>query len=221
MPTPPTLYAKSPLPRAPGQGADIPLVGGHLALDFLNSTPHHDGHDAADLLAPGYVNVLDWAAAAGAITAEEIRTLTLMASKEPREAAAVRRRLIALRGEAHPVVLALIQGNPPDCSLTVINQEVTAAQNARLLTLSAGAGHWQWTKARSLERPLWEVSLAIGELLLQADQLRIRQCDAPECERVFLDTSRNGLRRYCSASGCGTVERVRRFRKRQQASEQT
>jgi predicted RNA-binding Zn ribbon-like protein len=218
MPTPPTLYAKSPLPRAPGQSGDIPLVGGHLALDFLNSTPHHAAHDAADLLAPGYVNVLDWAAAAGVIAAEEIRPLTLLAGKEPREAAAVRRRLVALRAEAYPVVLALVHGERPDSSLTVLNQEVMAAHTARQLVLGPGSAGWGWRQSRSLERPLWDIALAIAEVLLQAGHLRIRQCDAPACERFFLDTSRNGLRRYCSASGCGTVERVRRFRQRQRES---
>lgn len=42
---------------------------------------------------------------------------------------------------------------------------------------------------------------------------RIRRC--PECQMLFLDTSRPGRRRWCSsASGCGNRAKVRRHRER-------
>lgn len=215
MSTPPTLYAKTPLPRTRSATGDLPLVGGHLALDFLNSTPRHGEHHAGDLLAPGYVNLIDWAAAARAIAPDSVRPLTVLAGKEPREAAAVRRRALALRDELVEVVEALISGADLSRDLPVIDAEVTSAQDARSLQLRDGNGIWIWKRERALERPLWEVALAVADLLLHADRVRLRQCDAPDCARFFLDTSRNGMRRYCSASGCGTVERVRRFRARQ------
>ena len=219
MPAPPTLYAKSPLPR-PERPADTPpLVGGHLALDFLNSTPRHGEHAPGDLLAPGYVNFVDWAAGANAIPADLARPLLLVAGKEPREAAAVRRRALALRDELAGVAAGLIRAESLTSDLPVIDAEVRSAQDARTLHLGNGAASWAWQRERSLERPLWEVALAVADLLLHADWSRVRQCDAPECERFFLDTSRNGMRRYCSASGCGTVERVRRFRARQRQAD--
>jgi predicted RNA-binding Zn ribbon-like protein len=214
MPAPPTLYAKTSLPRGDGLASDVPLVGGHLALDLLNSTPAHGVHHVDDLLAPGYVNLLDWAAAAGAIDFDLVRPLMLLAGKEPREAAAVRRRAIALRGELQPVIQSLTQGAATESRLPVLNTELTVAGEARELVLDGGYGTWRWKRPRALERPLWELALAAADLLLHADRGKLRQCAAPTCQRYFLDTSRNGLRRYCSPNGCGTVERVRRFRER-------
>ena len=218
MSSPPTLYAKTTLPRADGALSDVPLVGGHLALDLLNSTPRHDGHHPDDLLAPGYVNLLQWAVAVGALAPDQIRPLELLAGKEPREAAAVRRRTLALRRELAAVVAALVHGGTISRDLPVIDAEVASAQDARSLVLHDGAGEWRWKREKTLERPLWEVALAGADLLLHADRSRVRQCDAPDCERFFVDTSRNGLRRYCSAGCCGTVERVRRYRERQRQS---
>ncbi len=215
MSTPPTLYAKTPLSRTESSANAVALVGGHLALDFLNTTPRHGEHHPGDLLAPGYVNLVDWAAAAGAIAPDSARGLMLLAGKEPREAAAVRRRALALREELAEVVVALVASETDSRDLPVIGAEVMSAQDARSLVLRDGFGAWIWKRERALEQPLWEVALATADLLLHADRTRLRQCDAPDCERFFLDTSRNGMRRYCSASSCGTVERVRRFRARQ------
>ncbi|MFD9438433.1 CGNR zinc finger domain-containing protein [Streptomyces sp. NPDC060006] len=42
---------------------------------------------------------------------------------------------------------------------------------------------------------------------------RLGRCRRPECSRAYVDTSRNGRRRYCSAR-CGNTEAVMRHRSR-------
>ncbi|MCV4932572.1 CGNR zinc finger domain-containing protein, partial [Escherichia coli] len=41
---------------------------------------------------------------------------------------------------------------------------------------------------------------------------RIRECPGRNCGWLFLDTSRNGQRRWCSEAECGTPARVARHR---------
>jgi predicted RNA-binding Zn ribbon-like protein len=43
---------------------------------------------------------------------------------------------------------------------------------------------------------------------------RIRQCAGPTCSLVFVDTSRPGLRRWCSMERCGNIDKQRAIRAR-------
>lgn len=43
---------------------------------------------------------------------------------------------------------------------------------------------------------------------------RLRRCEGDGCDRVYLDTSRGGRRRWCSSEVCGNRERVARHRRR-------
>jgi predicted RNA-binding Zn ribbon-like protein len=59
--------------------------------------------------------------------------------------------------------------------------------------------------------------LAAAAFALLADPAalaRVHCCHADGCGGVFLDTTRNGSRRFCSTEGCGNRERVRRHRAR-------
>lgn len=51
--------------------------------------------------------------------------------------------------------------------------------------------------------PAWHSARAYLQLLDRAGPGRIRHCDGAGCVLWFLDTSRNGTRRWCSMAGCG------------------
>lgn len=58
-------------------------------------------------------------------------------------------------------------------------------------------------------RPAWNSARAFLELVRTAPAGRIRNCDGPGCVLWFLDTSRNGRRRWCSMTGCGNRAKAR------------
>jgi predicted RNA-binding Zn ribbon-like protein len=43
---------------------------------------------------------------------------------------------------------------------------------------------------------------------------RVRECEAPDCSSLFLDTSRAGRRRWCSMAACGNRQKVAAYRRR-------
>ena len=47
---------------------------------------------------------------------------------------------------------------------------------------------------------------------------RVRSCDAPACDAVFVDLSRNRSRRYCDSRTCGNRLHVAAYRARKQAA---
>jgi predicted RNA-binding Zn ribbon-like protein len=53
------------------------------------------------------------------------------------------------------------------------------------------------------------------ELLSGPSAARLRECAAPDCAFLFVDTSRAGRRRWCAMDRCGNREHVRKHRSRQ------
>jgi predicted RNA-binding Zn ribbon-like protein len=56
---------------------------------------------------------------------------------------------------------------------------------------------------------LWPVAHAAAALLTGPDVYRVKQCAG--CPWLFLDRSRNGSRRWCAMTDCGTNEKIRRY----------
>ncbi|MET0863135.1 MAG: ABATE domain-containing protein [Nakamurella sp.] len=52
------------------------------------------------------------------------------------------------------------------------------------------------------------------EVLTGPRAARLRECEADDCQLVFLDTSRPGTRRWCSMERCGNRHKVRALRAR-------
>ena len=205
-----------------------PLRGGALFLDFINTLDRVGGTDAPDTLpafdelAPGYANLLAWAEAAGIVDEPLAESLRRIARKDGRAAAAVRRRAATLREALHAIATAMMAGTPPGAEpLATLDAEVQLLSRAQELAVIEGRlvsrtapGH-----ERELDAILRPVVRSALEVLGGQGAGRIRMCAAPECRTLFLDTTKNGSRRFCSASGCGNVTRIRRFRARQAASD--
>jgi len=60
--------------------------------------------------------------------------------------------------------------------------------------------------------PLWSVAASAGTLLLNGPLNRVGEC--PGCGWLFLDTSRNGTRRWCSMATCGSRDKMARYHAR-------
>lgn len=56
------------------------------------------------------------------------------------------------------------------------------------------------------------------ELVSGGQAARLRECAKPDCSLLFVDTSRSGVRRWCSMETCGNQDKVQRYRQRAQIS---
>ncbi|HYI84545.1 MAG TPA: CGNR zinc finger domain-containing protein, partial [Acetobacteraceae bacterium] len=93
-----------------------------------------------------------------------------------------------------------------------------AVQQLQLVPLRVGHGRgegriagwgWQDTEER-LESVLWPVTWAAAALLTSDEAGKIRICASVDCGWMYVDRSRNGLRRWCQMETCGTREKSRR-----------
>jgi predicted RNA-binding Zn ribbon-like protein len=95
-----------------------------------------------------------------------------------------------------------------------------AGSPARLQVLASGEKfEWQWLQNMdALDGMLWPLAWSAADLLTSAGLARVRQCARSEgCDWLFVDTSKNGSRRWCSMNLCGSRDKGRRYYRRKRA----
>ncbi|MBX6363525.1 MAG: ABATE domain-containing protein, partial [Gemmatimonadetes bacterium] len=198
------------------RAGSLPLIGGHLALDFANTAGMHASDERSERLTD-YAELLAWAKHAGTISAEEAEVLERESLRHPGRARRALAAAIELREAVYRVFAAIARQRPPAAA------DLTLLHEARVRALAAAQPAWsdaqglslRWpTAPPDLARPLHPVMIAAPELLASPDLRRLRQCERDPCGWLFIDRSRSGTRRWCSSSDCGNISRVRRFRAR-------
>jgi predicted RNA-binding Zn ribbon-like protein len=196
------------------------LRGGHLALDFANTVgwhAHEEPTEQAEYLT-SYARFLAWARQTGALADDVLDRLAAFAAKSPSAAAAALGEVIALREAVYHLFSAQAAGRAlPAADLAVLNAALAEA-HAHLRVVPTATGPefgWAADGNDDLTRPLWPVVRAAAALLTAPERARVRECAGGSCGWLFLDTSRNGSRRWCDSRDCGNRERVRRHYARQ------
>jgi predicted RNA-binding Zn ribbon-like protein len=64
-----------------------------------------------------------------------------------------------------------------------------------------------------------DCGMALANVVASGERERLRRCEAPDCEQVLVDLSRNRSKRYCDARTCGNRLHVAAYRERQRAAQ--
>lgn len=199
----------------PGAEPSFDLSGGWLALDFANTLLSPS--TAATERLTGYRDLVAFARQAGAIDDGEAARLSQEAESRPEEAARALEAARRLRGAIFRLFSGAVAGRSPDPGDLAILNEVLLGDRTRLRLATAG-GRFVLEAVEpdgGLDRLLAPIARSAAELLASETGLSsVRQCQAPPCEWLFRDTTKNGSRRYCDVRTCGTRMRVRRHRER-------
>ncbi len=192
--------------------AGLRLIGGHAALDLVNTIGARRGRIGGDYLAT-YDDLLLWASRQGLLAEAEASTLRAMAQADPAGSDAALERLKRLRECIWRIWTSMSDGGATDLAdLGLLTDEVAVAQQARTLAWTGTGCEWRWTEAAGFDAVTARVALAAAELLVGQHLHRVRGCEGRNCGWLFLDTTRNSTRRWCSAEECGSLARVTRFR---------
>ena len=188
------------------------LIAGVLCLNFANTLYGHGQTPIHEYLF-GYRDLVIWSRKVGILTDTDAESLLREASRRPAEGAAVFQRAIALRETIHRVFKALARAERPKSNdLATLNSARNEAFSASYIATTEDGFAIDWRDRSAPERMLWPSALSAAELLTSADRDRVRQCGG--CDWLFVDTSRNHLRRWCSMSACGNRAKARRFMER-------
>lgn len=188
----------------------------HLALDFLNTYEGSGGRPVERLASPAAV--LAWHAAAGL----DPRDGVPRGMASPPVARTLLLEAVRLRSALARAIGAWTGGTlAPDDALLGLNR-VLDARDEGCRVVRAGSRYRVETVVtlRGALGLLAPVALAGATLLAEGDPKRVRRCDAPGCGLWFLDTSKNGSRRWCSMARCGNRVKAaaHKRRKREAAS---
>lgn len=192
---------------------DISLLGGHPALDFVNTVDSRGERWGPEFL-NAYGDLITWARRLDVIDGQEGVVLLSEAAKSPGQAEKELTHAKDLREALHRIFLTESGGSSlREDDLALLNKAAQRAQSQRILIAAAGGIEWRYKPAEQLDTIADRVGWLAAELLTSRSERRpVRACEGPNCGWLFLDHSRNGHRRWCSDKSCGSHARVRKFR---------
>lgn len=192
------------------------LDAGALGLDFANTVDWHASDHPHDKLT-GFADLLTWAQAAETVSPEQVAALRQRAQNQPEKAHAAFERALQLREAIYRIFAALSRQEDADPNdLAVLNRALRSALAHMQVATTTNGFAWEWVESTDdFDQILWPVARSAGELLVSGRLDRIRQCaDDRGCGYLFVDTSRNASRRWCSMESCGNRAKAHRHYKR-------
>ena len=209
MAAPPSLSSNGQLP--------FKYVGGDASVDLVNTVDWTTRGPAEDRLTD-YERLTRWAEGAGIISARQGSQQRALAQERPRLAERVYRDALELRWQLRRLFTAVDRGERLDGSeaLQELNGSLrTAFAQLELVvpprTSAPVPLRWSWRDASvRVESILWPVLRSAAALLASNEAAQIRECAGEDCGWMYVDRSRNGLRRWCQMETCGNREKARR-----------
>jgi predicted RNA-binding Zn ribbon-like protein len=187
------------------------LIGGRLCLDFVNTANNHELANMKEHLAD-YAALAVWARHAGALPPAAADPLLEEARQRPADAARALARARELRRGLYRLFHAFAGEQPiAQVSLDDINAMLALLPDGARMVAAPTGPEWDWSAASEpLDQPILPVIWSAGELLTSPERARIRMCEGQGCTWLFVDTSRNRTRRWCSMEDCGNRAKAQR-----------
>jgi len=181
----------------------IRLDGGVLCLDFVNTIPDRMDGTARDNLR-SIDDLLYWARKAGSIDNRSFAALEKACYHYEKKATDFFVQAVALRSLIYSIFKAIsrqqkVKASDLDAFSELLPQyfsflKIGVCKNGFIESWDFGTNHFY-----AITAPI----LKSAHALLLSDKLqRVKEC--PNCGWIFLDTTRNGRRRWCSMQDCGS-----------------
>jgi predicted RNA-binding Zn ribbon-like protein len=200
------------MPPSKKSAANLSLLGGRACLDFANTLDWRGTDSPVEYLLTCQ-DLIAWSRHAGILSDQEAPLLSQAAEDPQADSAAQLSDAIRLRETIYRIFAAIAAGDPaPAKDLAAFNQFLAASRPfERLVQQDAG---YVWDRAvdpQRLDSVLVFLIRSAVELLVSPEVRRVKRCGDPACGWLFLDTSRNGSRRWCDMRDCGNRAKASRF----------
>ncbi|MDQ6661424.1 MAG: ABATE domain-containing protein [Chloroflexota bacterium] len=191
---------------------NLRFLSGRLCLDFANTVDPRVGQDSHDFLS-NYFALVKWSQRISVLTEDEAAGLIQDAKHHPTEATTTFERAINLRETMYRVFSAVARrAIPRSADLDTLKRAFAAAMTHARIMPTDDSFEWDWNKnENALDMMLWPLARSAVELLISSEVKRVKECPGVgDCGWLFLDTSKNGSRQWCSMEGCGSRAKMRR-----------
>lgn len=196
----------------------IRLVGGMAVLDYLNTCdgrrPGTSLGEVVDKLS-SLEDIVHWFHHAGLIGAQEHEQCLQRVQEASWHGVAAFGQLVGFRESLYRLFLPVALGHPADQDrLDELNEVLVSTAARRVLVSTPVGALWRWRACDSLEAMtqgfIGRMAVEAATLLTSPDLVRLKACATPDCDWLFLDTSKNGRRRWCQMNVCGAREKAKR-----------
>jgi predicted RNA-binding Zn ribbon-like protein len=190
----------------------LEVVGGALCLDFVNTVNSRVDMEHDYLIQ--YSDVVGWANKIGILSPTQSNRLKKRANQNVKGAASSLSAARTLRDLLYRLFSQAAKGSEPDKKDMEILVPFYGEAISRSQLIKTGSHYGTvWNVDRSFDDLLWPIIHSAGQLLLSDEFGRVKEC--PGCGWLFLDTSKNQSRRWCSMNSCGARDKMRRYHKKQ------
>jgi predicted RNA-binding Zn ribbon-like protein len=205
-------------PASLSSDSDLPFkyIGGDPSLDLVNTVDWTTRGPENDRLTD-YERLTRWAEGAEILSLREAARLRKQAAAHPHEASAAYRNAVWLRWTLQRLYASIAATERPRAALDDFNDLLgEALRHLRISAVQKGRGsgriEWEWHGTERFDSLLWPLLWSAANLLTSDEAERIRVCADLDCGWIYVDRSRNRLRRWCQMETCGTREKSRRRR---------
>lgn len=189
---------------------EISLDGGWLCLDFANTVSARKPVRGEEYLQT-WDDYASWVRRLAVLPEAEFNTWRKMTPGDMDEVRALREAIFELfdyyvkNGKIHPGHLDTLNGFLHEVYMyTCIKMTENGLQRGIF-------------KKTYMEKPLWIIALSAESLLLSDRLPKVKACD--NCGWLFLDTSKNGTRRWCNMHTCGSQMKAKAWYHRKKEEE--
>lgn len=181
-----------------------------LCLDFINTSDEHPSTPNAEFLT-SYARLIEWSAYSQTISHEQADQLLALADQHPDMADQALQLAISVRETLFGVLDAAAENRQPEpAEMQAFNDILAKAMSH--LRITPTTANFCWTcelDETDLAAMIWPVVWSAAELMTSHDLHHLRECASDNCEWLFLDTSKNHSRRWCSMTSCGNRSKAR------------
>ena len=205
---------RKPTPRyrpAPSGGPRFDFIAGHPVLDFNNTvawTPRGKSNNRL----PRPIDLVRWGTESSLLRSDEGRRLRGYCIRNGSRSRSELAETLRLRDVVHHLFSDLVEGRAPnDAAMAALNQHLKKLRSRQKVEWRLGGLRWSPVESRGTTTIMDRIALQAAELLTSEDLQRLRACANPRCGWLFLDTTKNGLRKWCSMAECGGRAKSKRY----------
>lgn len=198
--------------------ATLQLDGGCPVFDFTNTISNRNDPDYFDYLTK-YDDFVDWINKIKLLPKGKMDAIATFSKSHTRKSADTLRQIIEVREVVFKLFSSLAQQQKADReTVDAFNGFFSEAlSNMRVeVGRKEVATSFIVSEKTILKEPLYILVKNAFDILSTQSFDRIKEC--PTCRWLFLDTTKNGKRRWCNMQVCGSNDKARRYYQRKKES---
>ena len=189
-------------------------VGGNLCCNFINTVYAWRGNNLHEYFET-YDDFIAWCIKLQVGSSTQLNTLQNQAKQKPKASENALKKIKEIRLLLYRFLSATAAKNYKELKQLLPEVNVLISESMSHLGFELEKKRLILNFEQNqidLLHPVWITIHSLYELLTAENADRIKEC--PRCGWIFLDTTKNGKRRWCAPAECGTADKMKRYYKR-------